>query len=175
MVTTKEKQTFRDDRGRKVRTEHYTKSGILDYTNEYFYNGNDKVPSRGLQTYVYENGTVGRIRRAVYSAEQNRMVFINDCLYDENGDKTQEHSFDEKTGCLTKEKIFKKNSEGYIFAHRKTFDKNGNIESDGIYIVLAGKLWPIEDKKYNVLGKIENPFKKESKIRLLNRFVENIR
>ena len=91
------------------------------------------------------------------------MVFTRERIFDETGDITQEICFDKKTGVKTKEKIFKRNKSGYLFAHRRTFEADGSTpKTDDICIALAGSLISINDSALkDFVSKLDNPFKKE--------------
>ena len=158
-----DKKVFKDAKGRKVRTGHMKDNGVLEYVNNYFYRGDDKIPLGGLQTHYFDDGKVAIEREFLYSKHMKSLVFTKERIFDETGNMTEESFFDERTGEKIKEKIFKRNKDGYLFAHRRTFEPDGStIKTDDICVALAGTLIPVDAPELkDFLSKLDNPFKKE--------------
>ncbi len=160
---TEQKNTIYDELNRKRLTKHFSSNGVLNYSNEYFYDGDNKTPDAAVQTHFYPDGKAGRITQSVYSQSKGEFVTLKDTWYNEDGQVMFENSFDSKTGLMNKKKVFKKNKDGFIFVHRTTFKDDGKtIDTDGIFVSLVGNLYPVQDKMVQkIIKNTENPFAEE--------------
>ncbi len=129
MVEESQKNVIRDEMGRKIKTEHLTAGGALDYTNTYRYEGNSAVPYEGQQTYFDTHGNIVRIMTSEVAEDKMHFVTTKDRWYDKDGNLNLALDYDPKTQNKIKEKRFFTDENGFRRYHRKHFDAKTGKET----------------------------------------------